>query len=269
MICILILIVFLNSCNNAEQNTEIKDDTLIVNKSTKPKSFLIKLYSKGKNVSTATAVVIKFRNEEYLITNWHVITGRETNLSIKNEIPDTIKMFSKDYKGRLSLVMPMMKQSWNEFKDSNNVLFDLSAFKLVSGIPFDIEKLSIDSLQNGNKKDSCFIYAYPVSYLKTIDSYSSPKKISSSYLKDTVFEKKILARFKLSDVTLIAWNEKMENGISGAATYSSNSSFLGIYSTKLFIRTPNTSSNYGLFWNISAIKKLLLYGKPIDWSKVK
>jgi hypothetical protein len=55
-------------------------------------SVKLELYAKSALLGTATGFVIKYDTQYYLITNWHVVTGRDpwTDSPVFNESPDTL-----------------------------------------------------------------------------------------------------------------------------------------------------------------------------------
>jgi hypothetical protein len=280
LLLLLALITIEFSCNNiSKTNNDVEIDSSLIIKKDKPNSLLIKVKSKGKLISTGTGFIVIYKNIEYLITNWHIITGRETDMRYKTGILDTIILFTlaKDnpndnFSHPTTLIVPSTKYQWIEYKDSNNILYDITALKFPNGSDIDVDKIEIDNLVTSNNiDDTCFIFGYPKSYLKIEDSKTIPKKIISKYIADTMIHNINKSYAKTDKVVTIEWNKSMENGISGSPVYSKDLTFEGIYGTKLARITIDGSDTtyFGFFWNIESIKKLIQYGKPINWSKIK
>jgi hypothetical protein len=64
------------------------------------RSLLLQLEVNGNSLGTATGFIVEQNQQPYLITNWHVLSGRnaETNesLSLTGALPDSVRIFHHD-----------------------------------------------------------------------------------------------------------------------------------------------------------------------------
>ena|SRR3990167_2675650 len=72
----------------------IKDDNEMDNYSRVP--LLIKSFCKGIQIANATGFIYKYNNDYYLVTNWHVFSGRDAitkkPLHKLSALPDEIRI---------------------------------------------------------------------------------------------------------------------------------------------------------------------------------
>lgn len=276
LIITIILFGVFTSCDNHNELSFDKD--LLPNNahddsiksSEKAKSVLLKITNINKSTTTATGFFVKYKNKEYFLTNWHVLTGREaTNLAIKTHKPDYLVTLTTS-KNEVPLYFPVKDNKWIEYRDSTGLLFDIVAISYEAPFPIDANKFVIDYISNNqDEKDSCIIIGFPRSLLKDKDLHKKPIMIKAKYNVIGSENFQYLLKNLYSNGTFITWNNKMENGISGSPVFSLKMNLIGIYSTKFHQigETKSSTLDYGFFWNISAIKKLLDNGKRVDWSK--
>lgn len=124
-------------------------------------SLRVELKFNRKVLSCASSFVVRWQKEDYLVTNWHVVTGRdaETNkcLDKKNAaVPDvmTVRFHAKGNLGRwISIDVPLLDNDdqalWLEHPLGRKV--DVAAIKLareitsqVSLYPLDLELANVD-----------------------------------------------------------------------------------------------------------------------------
>lgn len=124
-------------------------------------SLRVELKFNSKVLSSASAFIVRWQQEDYLVTNWHVVTGRdaETNKCLDKKyaaVPD-IMAVRFHAKGRLgswiSIDVPLLssdgQELWLEHPLGRKV--DVAAIKLapeitsqVSLYPLDLELANVD-----------------------------------------------------------------------------------------------------------------------------
>lgn len=244
------------SSNQVDQSAQVNDNY--------PKSMFLVAYKHGEFVNSATCFVVSKNNEKYLLTNWHCITGLETDFKFKNEIPDSFAFFVK--KNNVKTENIAFLDYWAQLSVKNQII-DVTASKFDDNLDVQVQTLN----SNYDEKDSVYLYGFPKSYVgEDIDRfYDSPKKLSTNVAPSNIYEI-IKEQTRYKEVpeyfNIIYWKKEMENGVSGSPVFSHTGEFVGIYSTKIEIVGLGV---FGLYWNLNAINDLLDKGVEINIENLK
>ncbi len=257
-----LFILFVNlTCSPSTSHAQVSSN------SDHPESLFIRTFKGNNWISTATGFIVSYKNNLYLLTNWHVITGKEIDLTPKTVVPDKLGLFFKEDNKQLAQPFPT-QTGWIEYRDTvAGQLFDIAAIRLPAKLTMLLPKVNIiDDLSGNLKSDTCYLFGFPKS--DSIDTYdfTTQKKIKTSIFNTNgrliYIDQKTHADLNKYG-HFIVHNDQMANGISGAPVYSADMKLIGIYSTGAL------GSPYGYFWNIESIKNLLDNGTRIDFSKIK
>lgn len=233
----------------------------------------------GSVVSCGTGFLVEYDNNPYLVTNWHVGTGRETDLRRKNPTPDSIVIFYQ-LKGRNGFFSMPINGFCYEYRDSSSgVLFDIMVCKIEdkyrSRMP-PFKNIDFNTSIDIGKSKNLQIIGYPKSHISNETIFSSPKVIDVQIItldsiKSAIGNKVVvynLDKNTLSSLSsfgyFINYPVEMEDGVSGSPVYSDDE-LIGIYSSKF----PLGKFDVGYFWDKEAIQLVLEKGQLIDMSKLK
>jgi V8-like Glu-specific endopeptidase len=124
---------------------------------------LIKCYFKdngseeGKYLGSATGFSWKYGNQIYLITNWHVVSSKDSingkNLSDKAALPNYIKIYGYDNSGKLQIIEKCLyesneidhdKKGWIEYRRlENGSMVDVVAIPLEPESDIELHPLNL------------------------------------------------------------------------------------------------------------------------------
>jgi hypothetical protein len=235
-------------------------------------SLYLRLYAAGKPISTATGFVVKSNERFFLVTNWHVVSGRHpTNgqpLDAKGLIPDSMGIvhhaqpLGKFDERRVALISQAGNARWVEHplgRDRDVVLVPLpAAVPPIQYFPLDLAVADVDMLPEVAMPVS--IIGFPLGLTgagmfpiwKTGHIASEP---ALDYDEKPVFLIDATTRGGMSGspvVLRLTGGYRTANGGSVLASGGYQTRFLGVYSGRL----PG-DSNVGLVWRPRVIHELL------------
>jgi Trypsin-like peptidase domain len=223
------------------------------------KSIFIKCVIGDTIQNLGTAFMVSYKGKMYLITNYHVLTGKDINGILKNPAPENIRLDTKSNEdgGDLRLQFSA-KALWLEYIDKESGLLDIAILELPS-IPANTYIYNIDSnLIKPMSGDSCFIVGFPKSYAESKENNRHPKPIGVTISINNKYSE------ILKNGYLVNWYNKIENGTSGSPVLSKSGNLLGLYAIKYSL----DKSEYGFFYSVEMIQKAIQGCKPLDWSKI-
>ncbi len=261
---------------SSDENGDIQGVSKVDINSNSPTSIYLESFKDNKILTTGTGFLVKYRNIEYFITNWHVLTGKETDLRFKHSAPDGL--FIHFQKNNLNYrYMLLSNDGWIEYKDvKTNIVFDIAAIpisnELKNALPnnyYLIDTLSYEP----NANETYLMHGFPASYIQGGKNIFQPKIIPLSIIPNSEISKLFgindNASQKSSNIVkfylfgnFFKHSKEMENGVSGSPIYSQDKRLMGIYSFKFF------GESVGYFWSIKSIIRLLDKGKPINWDLI-
>ena len=248
------------------------------------KSFFIEIYCNDQKISTATGFEIQYKYK-YLITNWHVVSGRnfitkeclDSNCAIPDKLVITYKKYLPDdkfewVKNEIKLLNEEGKKLWYEHPIYGNDI-DVVAIPLEKHPTAQHykEAYNINSNYELNVTEPVFVVGFPLGY--TVNSKDEPHAIWTSGTVASDPDLDIMIKDNNLHAFLI--DSKTRQGQSGSLViYYSESGFdphynngqnigkavwgcpfmkeVGIYSGRI-----NKDSDLGYVWKWKVIKEIL------------
>ena len=247
------------------------------------KAIYIDIVCGSRKLGNATGFIVKCKGVLYLITNWHVVSGRhfitKECLDSQCAIPDKIVMKYKDKSNiwknyTIKLYDDLDKPKWIEHKIHNNDI-DVVALSLkeISSKVNDAHLLPYDVNYELNVAEQAFILGYPFGI--TIGKRKNPHAIwiSGTIASDSALEYEVTYNNNnRKKVPLFLIDSRTREGQSGSPViyYSFEGKDLhykegqiaiwggpfmqpiGIYSGRI-----NKESDIGIVWKWSVLKDIL------------
>lgn len=246
----------------------------------------LELFANDQSLGFATGLIVQHTKNYYLLTNWHVLSGRNPfsnqPLDKRGTIPDKLKItyLNKELSETLQIAVELVdkdgQNTWSEHPSGSSV--DLAALKVNEGNeltirPFD---LSLSKSQiRPSIGDTVFVIGFPFGHSSYNDAFPIWKTGHIASEPELPFNKKpatlidVTGREGMSGSPVIiktrgpyrSWDNSV---IMGAEEVTL---FLGIYSGRLLNpsdQKSSISSELGLVWTSEAISQLLEHaGKKV------
>lgn len=248
------------------------------------KSFFIEIYCNDIKISTATGFEVQYKNK-YLITNWHVVSGRNfitkecinSECAIPNKLVITYKKYLSDdkfewTKNEINLLDEEEKKLWYEHPIYGNDI-DVVAIPLEthSATQHHKEAYSLNSNYELSVTEPVFVLGFPLGYI--VNSKDEPHAIWTSGTVASDPDLDVMIKDTKLPAFLI--DSKTRQGQSGSPViYYSESGFdphynngqkivkaiwgepfmkeVGIYSGRI-----NKNCDLGYVWKWKVIKEIL------------
>jgi hypothetical protein len=240
----------------------------------------LQLSANGNPLGTATGTVINYHQTFYLLTNWHVLSGRYPYsgqpISKHGGVPDklTITYLSSDHRNKLQTTVDLLSEDrstlWIQHQDGQDV--DLAAVQLPTQLglalwPFDLSLVDADMKVRIGM--TIFIIGFPygvASYMDTLPIWKTGHIASEpdlTYAEKQAFLIDATTREGMSGSPVIARTDGVlypRDGSGVILTQDTVTRFLGIYSGRLDFQTgekDKLSSELGVVWKPQTIYELL------------
>lgn len=254
------IMIFMALANFSCQSPKTKETTetaLIVEENDGPISLFIITKYRDSILNTGTGFIATYKGKEYLIINYHALTGKEPDGRIRNIRPDAIQLLGINNSNAQIFVQFSVDDPWKEYIDRNGFRYDIVSIELHPGFPLKVQKYSLDQSNNLEDSDSVNVYGFPKSYAESPANNRYPIEVKAkagNFINKNTEE-------PWDYIGCMIWNEKLQEGASGSPVFNSYGTLLGIYSSKVL----NGTTTFGIFFRVNAIRRVISDGSDVKW----